>query len=166
MDKRHENLIPLNKRTKNEQRKIQSKGGKASGEKRRSITSMREMATVVMGLKPAVDDRMRKKVLEMGYDPDSNDINISFLTLLSLGQAAAKGDIKAAKLLTELTGDSENTVLQLARIQLERDRIALERMKLGADEDMAGKANDRILKLADLINNPTENRSLDGGVEE
>lgn len=44
MAKGHENLIPLNKRTKEEQRKIQSMGGKASGVKRNVKKSFREAA--------------------------------------------------------------------------------------------------------------------------
>lgn len=40
---RPENLIPLNKRTKEAQREIRSKGGKASAEKKREIKKMSEI---------------------------------------------------------------------------------------------------------------------------
>lgn len=42
-----ENLIPLNKRTKDEQRKIQSAGGVASGASRRAYKSLRQAAKVI-----------------------------------------------------------------------------------------------------------------------
>ena len=40
---RPENLIPLNQRTKEAQREIRSKGGKASAEKKREIKKMSEI---------------------------------------------------------------------------------------------------------------------------
>ena len=43
MAKGHENLVPLNKRTKEEQREIVVKGGKASGEARRKKKTMLEV---------------------------------------------------------------------------------------------------------------------------
>lgn len=159
------NLVPMSSRTSSERREIARKAGLASGAKRRSITSMREMAAIVMGLKPAVDEKMKRRIAEMGYDPESKDININFMTVLNLGQAAAKGDIHAAKLLSELNGDDANTVLQLAKIELERERLQIERMRIGTADDMASKANEKIMKLAELINSPAENRTLDGGEE-
>ena len=37
------NLVPINKRTKSEQRELRQKGGKASGEARRRLKSFREL---------------------------------------------------------------------------------------------------------------------------
>ena len=48
---RPENLIPINKRTKEEQRKICSKGGKISGEKRREKKLMTDAYVRAMGKK-------------------------------------------------------------------------------------------------------------------
>lgn len=46
--KGHENLVPLNKRTKEEQREIVIKGGKASGEARRRKKTMRETLEMLL----------------------------------------------------------------------------------------------------------------------
>lgn len=43
-----DNLIPVNNRTKSEQREIASSGGKASGEKRRKNKSIREALVAVL----------------------------------------------------------------------------------------------------------------------
>lgn len=48
---RAENLIPLNKRTKEEQREIQQKGGKASGEKRQQHKAFKELFKVALQMK-------------------------------------------------------------------------------------------------------------------
>lgn len=43
-----DNLIPLNRRSKSEQRAIQKKGGIASGEKRRQLKSFKELLKVAL----------------------------------------------------------------------------------------------------------------------
>lgn len=43
-----DNLIPLNKRAKSEQRVIQRKGGIASGEKRRQLKSFKELLKIAL----------------------------------------------------------------------------------------------------------------------
>ena len=62
-NKGHENLIPLNKRTKDEQRKIQSKAGKASGKARalkKTLTeSLKELCT------PEEINEMNRRLLMM-----------------------------------------------------------------------------------------------------
>ena len=59
MADKSDNLVPLNERTKTEQRRIATAGGKASGVARRQKRTMREVAEMVatMELKePAVFD--------------------------------------------------------------------------------------------------------------
>ena len=51
----HENLIPLNKRTKDEQRNIQSAGGKKSGEVRRRKAVLRDTMNRLLTMQVEVD---------------------------------------------------------------------------------------------------------------
>ena len=51
----HENLIPLNKRTKDEQRNIQSAGGKKSGEVRRRKAALRDTMNRLLTMQVEVD---------------------------------------------------------------------------------------------------------------
>ena len=44
----HENLIPMNQRTKEQQREIATKGGIASGEARRENKQIKEIFGIVM----------------------------------------------------------------------------------------------------------------------
>ena len=75
------NLIPLNKRSKSEQREIQSKGGKASG--------------ISRGFRSAVKKRLKD-------NPELIDEIIDSL----IDAATNEHDLKATELLIELAGES------------------------------------------------------------
>lgn len=75
------NLIPLNKRSKAEQREIQSKGGKASG--------------ISRGFRSAVKKRLKD-------NPELIDEIIDSL----IDAATSEHDLKATELLIELAGES------------------------------------------------------------
>lgn len=75
------NLIPLNKRSKSEQREIQSKGGKASG--------------ISRGFRSSVKKRLKD-------NPELVDEIIDSL----IDAATNEHDLKATELLIELAGES------------------------------------------------------------
>ena len=60
-----QNLIPLDKRTKSEQRKIQSMGGCSSGVSRRRKKSLREAAELYLSL-PVSDKRAWNRLARDG----------------------------------------------------------------------------------------------------
>ena len=89
MAKGQENLIPLNQRTKEEQREIQVAGGKASGEARREKATM-------------------KKTLEMLLDEKNNKgITYRELTTLGLIKGATEGKAENYKTILSLLGELE-----------------------------------------------------------
>lgn len=103
--KQDENLVPLNKRTKSEQRKIQSMGGIASGEARRRQRTLREIAMAVHTAPinteiPGVKERLAM----VGLDPERE--SNSALLVSALFAQAAQGDIKAFEKWAELVGES------------------------------------------------------------
>ena len=67
-----DNLIPMNKRTKSEQRKIASEGGKASGESRRAKKTMREYADFLLSLEVS-DRRQWNKLCLLYTSPSPRD---------------------------------------------------------------------------------------------
>lgn len=103
-NKGHENLIPLNKRTKAEQRKITSAGGKASGEARRKRKSLKESMNALLEL-PISSTKLYNKVAKMGIPIE--DIDNSQLIVLALFNEAASGDVQAIKELRKLIGEDE-----------------------------------------------------------
>ena len=96
------NLIPLDKRTKSEQREIQSSGGIASGASRRRKRSLREAADLYLSL-PVRDKRKLNAMIRDGIDPEDADTQMAIIA--GLAKAAIAGDSKSAKLLFELVDE-------------------------------------------------------------
>ena len=85
----NENLIPFNKRTVSEQRKIQSAGGKASGEARRRKADFRK--TLNMLLTAEIDSEEWKPVLEaLGVE-----CTLESALNMAMIRAGLAGDVKA-----------------------------------------------------------------------
>lgn len=97
-----QNLVPLNRRTKSEQREIQSAGGVSSGVSRRRKRSMREAADLYLSLPPS-DKRRWNKLARKGLEPDEIDNQMAII--VGLTERAIKGDARAAKVIVDLLGD-------------------------------------------------------------
>ena len=97
-----DNLIPLDRRAKDEQRKIQSMGGVASGIARRRRKALREALDVYLSL-PVQDKRSLNRLLRAGVDED--DADTQMLIVDSLVQRAIDGNVRAAKLIFDLMAD-------------------------------------------------------------
>ena len=98
----YKNLVPLNERTKEEQRSIQQDGGKASGVSRRRKRSLKEAADLYLSL-PVSDRKMWNKISRRGVDPE--DIDNQMAMIIGLAMAATAGDAKAAKVIVDLLGE-------------------------------------------------------------
>lgn len=92
-----ENLIPLNERSKEEARKIQTAGGIARGQQRRDRKTMREWAEAFG------NTSMKVKL------PDGTEADTTLLGNIVAAQMAkaTKGDTKAAKFVADLMGEME-----------------------------------------------------------
>lgn len=64
----NENLIPFNERTEEEQRRIASMGGKASGEARRRKRTMKEQFDLLLSLPVKPDGKIGKKIADVADD--------------------------------------------------------------------------------------------------
>ena len=112
----NENLIPFNKRTVSEQRKIQSAGGKASGEARKRKADFRR--TLNMLLTAEIDSEEWKPVLEaLGVECTLE----SALNMAMIKEGLA-GNVKAYEAIAKYSGQNGRTETDLeeqsARIQL------------------------------------------------
>ena len=96
----NENLIPFNKRTVSEQRKIQSAGGRASGEARRRKADFRK--TLNMLLTAEIDSEEYKPVLEaLGVECTLE----SALNMAMIKEGLA-GNVKAYEAIAKYAGQS------------------------------------------------------------
>lgn len=115
----NENLIPVDKRPKSEQREIRSKGGKASGIARRKKKQTAELIKMVLSMQPQSNQQTLNALATMGYDVEINGLpTLEALAIISVAKNAVNGDLAALKFMYDygLTPDM--------RAQLERERIA------------------------------------------
>lgn len=98
----YKNLVPLDQRTKDEQRTIQEKGGIASGVARRRKRSMKEAADYYLSL-PETDRRRVNALLRDAVDPEDMDNQMS--VVMGIADAAKRGDARAAGVLLKMLGE-------------------------------------------------------------
>lgn len=100
-----ENLIPMNKRTKKEQREIAIKGGKASGEARRRKRTMRENLEMMLALplKGGKSDNIEDAKSLQSFS--KANMTVEQAIIMAQIQKAAKGDLYAFEAIRDLIGE-------------------------------------------------------------
>ena len=121
----HENLIPLNRRTKDEQRNIQSAGGKKSGKVRRRKAALRDTMNRLLTMRCEVEglsDVLRADGCESTYE---------HLISMAMIERAALGDVKAYNAIMATVGQTDKS-----EADLEEQRIRTERAKRARDQEI------------------------------
>ena len=120
------NLIPLNKRTKSEQREYAKKGGQKSGEARRKRKAMKEQAELLLSLPFNIKDKQGnelKGVLEkLGIDEGNIDNQMAMIVALwktALGNG--RNQVTAVQELRDIIGDKEEKEATVQRIEIIND---------------------------------------------
>ena len=127
------NLIPINKRSKEEQKTIRSKAQKASVESRKRKKSEREKMKMLLAL-DITDDDKRKELLEMGIEPDEADV-LTYI-LCALIRKAESGDVQAIKEVRNIAGtDNAADDLKLRKADSKRKQQELEMKKQLFEKD-------------------------------
>ena len=111
------NLIPLTQRTKDEQRKIRSAGGIASGVSRRHKKELREFTQdfLLHDAAPVIQQNMKI----FGVEPDDMS-NLAAIVVRLFNKAVNNGDLNSARTLIEWAG--------MAPLQQERENEAIAKM--------------------------------------
>lgn len=94
-----ENLIPFNERTEKEQRKIQRKGGIASGKARREKADLKKKVNQILEM-DVFSPQLKERLEEQGLSA-TNQTAIATVLL----QKALKGDMRAIELLAKMNGN-------------------------------------------------------------
>lgn len=113
------NLIPVTKRSKEEQRAISSKGGKASAVARRKRADPKRALDIILTAEVS-NPNTRAMLEEMGLPTD----NQTLLALSMFQQAVFKSNVRAAELIVKVVAEKD----ELDR-QEQRERIKLLRHK-------------------------------------
>lgn len=110
----NDNLIPMNERTKDEQREIARAGGIASGEARRRKRTLRQIAEML------ADETLPVP------QPDGSTKTLTYDVAMIQRQyqkAIAEGDTQAAKFLANLLGE-ENVLQQTINVYNVKEETA------------------------------------------
>lgn len=122
-EKQLANLIPQNKRTKNEQREIAKKAGIKSGESRRIVKTFREL----------LNEQLTEK--------DQDKKSIKELITNKLIKTALKGNLKAIEMIRDTVGEKPTDKIETSgsvqiqkvfvtpEMQTEADRIIDDKLK-------------------------------------
>jgi hypothetical protein len=103
------NLIPQNMKTKSEQRETARKGGIASGEARRRKRNMKQALELLLSL-PLKDPKAKKKIEELGVDP--NEIDNQTAILIAMMNKAVKGSESAFIAIRDTVGDKQTEKIE------------------------------------------------------
>jgi len=115
MAKGHENLIPANKRSKDEVRKNGRKGGKASGKARKQAKTFKTLAQQLLTMKPTNSIRINEKkvypliekIKELFPGLKESDMTNRTALLFTLMREALKGDKQAIDMMMNTAGEKE-----------------------------------------------------------
>lgn len=122
----HENLIPFNKRSKEEAREYGSKGGKASGESRRRKAAMRDTMNRLLTMQAEVEglsDILRADGGESTYEE---------LITMAMIEKALRGDVNAFNAIKATVGQTDKSTADLEEQNL---RMAVQKAKMGVDDE-------------------------------
>ena len=122
------NLIPINQRTKSEQREITSKGGKKSGEVRRRKKSMKQVMDMLLQM-PANTKADWDMLVKMGIDISEiseEDVTNILIVNASLLKQAKMGDVASIKELRNIIQDDQ---YQKEKLKIEKEKLKLEKEK-------------------------------------
>lgn len=131
------NLTPMNKRSLEEQKELQRKGGKASGIARRKKADLKKAFETLLSL-DVTDSKIKKQLEEMGM-AGNNEALLAFATF----QQAVKGNQKATENIIKLTNTKDRY-----DIQEQKERIrALKHDNREREE--AGKGSGETIHIVD-----------------
>ena len=132
------NLIPLSERTKSEQRRIQSEGGKASGASRRRKKLFKQLMNSYLDSEEQNRDNWNELSCD-GFEPEG--ITNKAVIVKRLCDEAKSGDVQAVKLVMAMIGED---------IQHEELKQKQKEFKHKVDKEQDGDA-DALSKLDEVL---------------
>ena len=126
-----QNLVPMDKRTEDEQREIARAGGIASGEARRKKKTLKEIGDMI-GALYIKDEKVRGLLAKAGIKDEDMVRDAGMMFTLAI--KASKGDVRSAELLAKIRGQlKEQQSIEVAEVKPLIDLTA--RKKNGEDNE-------------------------------
>nr|DAI20093.1 MAG TPA: hypothetical protein [Caudoviricetes sp.] len=125
-----QNLIPANKRTKDEHREIAKKGGIASGKARRKKANLRKAFETILQAEVS-SPNVKKQLEDLGFE-STNEMALAMVMM----QKAMKGNVRAFEQISKLTTTDVKDSLDKAE---QKERIKAQKMKNKMLEENDGR---------------------------
>ncbi len=125
-----QNLIPANKRTKDEHREIARKGGVASGKARRKKANLRKAFETILQAEVS-SPNVKKQLEDLGFE-STNEMALAMVMM----QKAMKGNVRAFEQISKLTTTDVKDSLDKAE---QKERIKAQKMKNKMLEENDGR---------------------------
>ena len=126
-----EDLIPLNKRSTEERRKIARAGKLASDAAKKRKKQTRDLIRELLSAAPQLTSKQVRQLQKAGVSAE--DVTIEALSLIAIANHAMAGDLAAAKFLYDYAQVPD------IKVQLERERIELAKQAQATAKDSADK---------------------------
>lgn len=143
----NKNLIPTNKRSKEEARELGAKGGKKSGEVRKQKSELKKIFIQYAKMRPT--DKEAKQLQDVGFE--ENDLTNMTFFAVSLLKNAEKGKSKALELAYEMLNDNNKKELEVLKLQEEIEKLKLEKKKIEREIGIGKDNFEDLTPLAELI---------------
>lgn len=125
-----QNLIPLNERTKSEQRAIATAGGKASGKARRNKKLLRDCIDYLL-------EREDKMVLDTEGNPMSGAEQLAYnLFVKALGEPDTAKAARAFEVLRDTAGQKPVEKVETKQTVIDMSNFTTEQLKEMLDDDI------------------------------
>lgn len=114
-----EDLIPMSERTKEEQKKIATMGGIASGIARRRKRDMKEAVDLLLSLPCKLQtqdgEAIREMAKKLGIDEDEIDNQMAIaISMLIVASGGGKNSVGAATFLRDTVGDKPKEEIEIS----------------------------------------------------
>jgi hypothetical protein len=119
---RTDGLVRLADKTPEERSAIGRKGGLRSVEVRTENMLAKRAAMIALKLKPNIDVKQKAALRQMGVDT-SKPLNIMTISMTRVAYRAMNGDLKAFRFLLEMAHMTPQSVVELAKVQLQRQAL-------------------------------------------
>ena len=110
-----QNLVPMDKRTEDEQREIARAGGIASGEARRKKKTLKEIGDMIGSL-DIKNEKVRGLLAKAGIKEEDMVRDVGMMFTLAI--KAGKGDTRSAELIAKIRGQlKEQQSIEVAEVK-------------------------------------------------
>lgn len=131
---KHPNLMPpFNERSPDEVRELNRKGGIKSGEVRRRKSAMKDIAQMVLGLKPNITQGAKLQLKQMGID--ERDLTTQTVALVKILEKAMKGDVQAMQFIRDTAGQKPTDKLDVVQTTNVKTKVKINVIGLDVDDD-------------------------------